>query len=243
MRKKNLCTFLLIIVLEISILIGYFLSSYYVNQKKITEKVEIMYENSNNDEKLVKDYNNEIEIVEKKTENNLTKIINSNSKFSEDNGVYSKSSTSSVSKNNSSSVEKKQNSTTKSSNGSKSVVVETPQENNMQDNTTTKSENEFDSKIETDSPKIEQEETNKSVVIEYNEPDASSFENDPSFIKLKKELFSTMAECKKMGTEVWKQDKDNVAHSYCQSEYYKGAEAGIRLYIVYNDGTIKEYKK
>ena len=241
MGKKILCTFLLIIIFEVSIFVGYFLSKYYNNKKISTEKAEIIYKNNKDEELILEVEKEKIKITENSSEDNSNKVNNSNIGLSKDNGVYNKTSTPSVSKNNNSSVNKKKDSTTKNGDSSKSVI-DTSQEKEM-DNTTTKREKDSNDKMETNSQNTKQEETNKSVVIEYNEPDESSFKNDPSYIKLKKELFSTMSECKKMGTELWKQDKDNIAHSYCQSEYYKGIEAGIRLYIVYNDGTMKEYKK
>ena len=79
----------------------------------------------------------------------------------------------------------------------------------------------------------------KEVVVEI--PDANTYKNDPAFIKLQKELFKTFKECNEVGENEWRRDSDNILSSYCEAEYYKGVEAGIRLYIIYNDKTRKKY--
>ena len=79
------------------------------------------------------------------------------------------------------------------------------------------------------------------IVIE--EPKETDYKNDPEYIKMKKELFSSKDECLKKGIDLSFSDSENIASTMCTSESYKGKEVGFRLYIRYKDGTYKEYKK
>ena len=91
--------------------------------------------------------------------------------------------------------------------------------------------------------KEEKEKTSESVQVVNEEPKETSIEEDPIYIRMKKELFSSISECNNKGMEVNLKDMDNIASTMCSSESYKGVEVGFRLYIRYNDGTYKEYKK
>ena len=91
--------------------------------------------------------------------------------------------------------------------------------------------------------KEEKEKTSESVQVVKEEPKETSIEEDPIYIRMKKELFSSISECNNKGMEVNLKDMDNIASTMCSSESYKGVEVGFRLYIRYNDGTYKEYKK
>ena len=91
--------------------------------------------------------------------------------------------------------------------------------------------------------KEEKEQTSESGQIINEEPEDTSIENDPIYIRMKKELFSSITECNNKGMEVNLSDMENIASTMCSSESYKGVEVGFRLYIRYNDGTYKEYKK
>ena len=107
-------------------------------------------------------------------------------------------------------------------------------------------------KIENDSEQIvqkskEKEEkgttTSKSVEVIIETPEETSIEKDPTYIRMKKELFSSSSECNNKGMEINLKDMENIASTMCSSESYKGVEVGFRLYIRYKDGTYKEYKK
>ena len=93
-------------------------------------------------------------------------------------------------------------------------------------------------------PKEEKEEKTSELVNDVKEePKETSIEDDPIYIRMKKELFSSISECNNKGMELNLQDMENIASTMCSSESYKGVEVGFRLYIRYNDGTYKEYKK
>ena len=87
------------------------------------------------------------------------------------------------------------------------------------------------------------EETSKTIEIVIEEPKEADYKNDPEYIKMKKELFSSKDECLKKGIDLSFSDSENIASTMCTSESYKGKEVGFRLYIRYKDGTYKEYKK
>ncbi len=91
--------------------------------------------------------------------------------------------------------------------------------------------------------KEEEGKTSKSVEVVIEIPDETSIENDPTYIRMKKELYSSISECNNKGMEINLKDMENIASTMCASESYKGVEIGFRLYIRYNDGTYKEYKK
>jgi len=93
-------------------------------------------------------------------------------------------------------------------------------------------------------PKEEKEEKTSELVNDVKEePKETSIEDDPIYIRMKKELFSSISECNNKGMELNLQDMENIASTMCSSESYNGVEVGFRLYIRYNDGTYKEYKK
>ena len=139
----------------------------------------------------------------------------------------------------------KSKSTPSKNNTPKATTSKTVETNKTDSTTTSESSNkpEATPKIEVKEEHKEEkkEETTKEVVVEV--PDSNSYKDDPAFIKLQKELFRTFKECNDAGEKEWRKDSDNVSNIYCEAEYYKGAEAGIRLYIVYNDKTWKKYSR
>ena len=110
--------------------------------------------------------------------------------------------------------------------------------NNLEENINTKEEIP-DKKEEINNSNQEEIKTIEIVV----EDSPKNYKNDPEYLKLKKELFSSNEECTSKGIEVNFQDTKNIAATMCNSVSYYGEEVGYRLFIRYQDGTYKEYKK
>ena len=224
MRKKVLFTILLMIIIAGSVYVGYFL------EKEIsTKKVE---KNNKIEIKTVQPVISD-EIVEKEDEKNVDEEQIIEEKVDNIEKEQKKSSNSSAGKINESSktIQKEES---KNVQGTNDVI---PKE----DNNVLKSD-----ETKTDDKKIQEEKTEestKTVEIIIEEPKKSDYENDPVYLQMKKELFSSNEECTSKGIEMSFKDKANIASTMCTSESYKGKEVGYRLFIRYKDGTYKEYKK
>lgn len=216
----------IIISLVLLIVAGYL---YFITDKKADLKTNIVIEESKEnlptiEETSVSDtetHSEEIEEKSKDIDNSKTNVMEKKTE------------------------NKKSKSASTKNNTTKTTAPKTVETNKKDNNTTSESSNkpEATPKIEVKEEHKEEkkEETTKEVVVEV--PDSNSYKNDPAFIKLQKELFRTFKECNDAGEKEWRKDSDNVSNIYCEAEYYKGAEAGIRLYIVYNDKTWKKYSR
>ncbi len=146
-------------------------------------------------------------------------------------------------------VDSKKSSSTK--NNTKTATPKVIKDTKKDNNTTLESSNKTETspKSEVKEEKKEEvqpktkEETSKTIEIVIEEPKEADYKNDPEYIKMKKELFSSKDECLKKGIDLSFSDTENIASTMCTSESYKGKEVGFRLYIRYKDGTYKEYKK
>lgn len=234
MRKKVLFTILLIIIIAGSVYVGNFL------EKEIsTKKVE---KNNKIEIKTVQPVISD-EIVEKEDEKNVDEEQIIEEKVDNTEKEQKKSSNSSAGKSNSSK-------TSKSKNNESSKTIQNEESKNVQgtndvipkeDNNVLKSD-----ETKTDDKKIQEEKTEestKTVEIIIEKPKKSDYENDPVYLQMKKELFSSNEDCTSKGIELSFKDKANIASTMCTSESYKGKEVGYRLFIRYKDGTYKEYKK
>lgn len=223
MKKFKIMT---IISLILFIVAGYL---YFITDKKADLKTNIVIEESKEnlptiEETSVSDteaHSEEIEEKPKDIDNSKTNVMEKKTQ------------------------NQKSKSTPSKNNTPKATTSKTVETNKTDSTTTSESSNkpEATPKIEVKEEHKEEkkEETTKEVVVEV--PDSNSYKNDPAFIKLQKELFRTFKECNDAGEKEWRKDSDNVSNIYCEAEYYKGAEAGIRLYIVYNDKTWKKYSR
>lgn len=230
MKKKVLFTILLIIILLISVYIGYIMSK-KISTKKVDKKFEIIIKESNKNEltdEIIEKIEEKNVVLEQKSEEKTTEVIKANPEVSNSSASKSNSMKSSKNKQNKSSTSKvKEN-------------IKTVQESKSEGTKTENySSNDEETKIEVNKPK----EDNKIIEIVVEEPKESDYKNDPEYIKMKKELFSSKNECLKKGIDLNFSDSENIASTMCTSESYKGNEVGFRLYIRYKDGTYKEYKK
>lgn len=146
-------------------------------------------------------------------------------------------------------VDSKKSSSTKNNTktATPKVVKDTKKNNNTNLESSNKTETSPKSEVKEEKkeevqPKTK-EETSKTIEIVIKEPKEADYKNDPEYIKMKKELFSSKDECLKKGIDLSFSDSENIASTMCTSESYKGKEVGFRLYIRYKDGTYKEYKK
>ena len=146
-------------------------------------------------------------------------------------------------------VDSKKSSSTKNNTktATPKVVKDTKKDNNITSESSNKTETFPKSEVKEEKkeevqPKTK-EETSKTIEIVIEEPKEADYKNDPEYIKMKKELFSSKDECLKKGIDLNFSDSENIASTMCTSESYKGNEVGFRLYIRYKDGTYKEYKK
>ena len=236
MKKKILFTILLITMLVLSVFVKFKVFKNNSFTETNTKKVENVQDKDTKDDQNV--------ILEEEKETEVQEIIESD-------GVSKSTPTPSASKSKTSTTQKAStnkktsSNTTKKQESKKETKVESTKEpvKVEEKKETVKQEPTSTPKQETPKPteKKKEEEKTREVVIEV--PDSKSYKNDPAFIKLQKELFRTFKECNDAGEKEWRKDSDNVSNIYCEAEYYKGAEAGIRLYIVYNDKTWKKYSR
>jgi cell division protein FtsN len=236
-KKKILSTILLITIVAFGVFVSFRIFKKQSEEAKTTEKVEKMVEigNKSNENVNIEEENEEI-IVEKEEEA-ITEVIEEKPK--NNNSSASNNKTSQSTKTSDSKKTESKNTT----NQKQEVKTETKVETKTSEKKKEQPSSTSTPKPETIKPVEEkkEEEKTKEVVVEV--PDSKSYKDDPAFIKLQNELFRTFKECNDAGEKEWRKDSDNVSNIYCEAEYYKGAEAGIRLYIVYNDKTWKKYSK
>ena len=239
-KQKILFSLLLTCLLIACVYLGYRISEIYAKRKLSTTKVEII---NFTDENVIKNEVSEVEEAETNLKNNDIIEIKENTNSKSNNSSASSNKTQKSSK-----IESKTNS---------SVKTETKQKNNeglSSNKTNDRSgdrvaennvviEEKKDNPIDTTKEEEKKEETSKTIEIVIEEPKKSDYENDPEYLKMKKELFPSNEECTSKGIELSFKDKTNIASTMCTSESYKGKEVGYRLFIRYKDGTYKEYKK
>ena len=226
MKKFKIMT---IISLVLFIVAGYL---YFITDKKTDLKTNIVIEESkeeleNFEETIISDTETNSEKIEENKENVSSQKTNV--------------------------VEKKVDSKKSSSinNNTKTATPKVIKDTKKDNNTTLESSNKTETspKSEVKEEKKEEvqpktkEETSKTIEIVIEEPKEADYKNDPEYIKMKRELFSSKDECLKKGIDLSFSDSENIASTMCTSESYKGKEVGFRLYIRYKDGTYKEYKK
>lgn len=217
------------ISLILFIITGYL---YFIMEKKNDLKTNIVIEESkeeleNFEETIISDTETNSEKIEENKENVSSQKTN----------VVEKK------------VDSKKSSSTK--NNTKTATPKVIKDTKKDNNTTLESSNKTETspKSEVKEEKKEEvqpktkEETSKTIEIVIEEPKEADYKNDPEYIKMKKELFSSKDECLKKGIDLSFSDSENIASTMCTSESYKGKEVGFRLYIRYKDGTYKEYKK
>ena len=205
---------------------------YFITEKKTDLKTNIVIEESkeeleNFEETIISDTETNSEKIEENKENVSSQKTN----------VVEKK------------VDSKKSSSTK--NNTKTATPKVIKDTKKDNNTTLESSNKTETspKSEVKEEKKEEvqpktkEETSKTIEIVIEEPKEADYKNDPEYIKMKKELFSSKDECLKKGIDLSFSDTENIASTMCTSESYKGKEVGFRLYIRYKDGTYKEYKK
>ena len=218
------------ISLILFIITGYL---YFIMEKKTDLKTNIVIEESK-------------EELEKFEETIISDIETNSEKIEEKKENLSSPKTNVVEKK----VDSKKSSSTKNNN-TKTATPKVVKDTKKDNNTTLESSNKTDTspKSEVKEEKKEEvqsktkEETSKTIEIVIEEPKESDYKNDPEYIKMKRELFSSKDECLKKGIDLSFSDSENIASTMCTSESYKGKEVGFRLYIRYKDGTYKEYKK
>ena len=222
------------ISLILFIITGYL---YFITEKKTDLKTNIVIEESkeeleNFEETIISDTETNSEKIEEKKENVSSPKTNVVEKK-----VDSKKSSST--KNNTKTATPKVIKDTKKDNN---TTLESSNKTETSPKSEVKEENVKEEKKEEVQPKTK-EETSKTIEIVIEEPKEADYKNDPEYIKMKKELFSSKDECLKKGIDLSFSDSENIASTMCISESYKGKEVGFRLYIRYKDGTYKEYKK
>ena len=216
---------MIIISLVLFVVAGYL---YFITDKKTDLKTNIVIEEakkelSDTEQTFISDTETTSEKIEEKPKDMSSSKTNIVEKKVED-----KKSASSKNNSKKTTTPKKEESTKK--------------ENSITSGSTSKSDTAPKSEVKEDT-KEEKKKTSESVQVIKEEPKKTSIEEDPIYIRMKKELFSSISECNNKGMEVNLKDMDNIASTMCSSESYKGVEVGFRLYIRYNDGTYKEYKK
>ena len=176
------------------------------------------------DEKTVK---NETET--KKEQNNVSNKTNTN-----------KSSQKSSS-NNQNSNKVTENATKGNTNNSNSQNDTQSNNEKIESNTSNEKQNDNSSEPKEDTTK--KEETEKTVTIEIEVPEQTSFKDEPAYKNLMKEIYETEAACNKKGYEILYADPVNTSSFMCGSVNYKGAEVGWELSVRYVDGSWKKIKK
>ena len=115
------------------------------------------------------------------------------------------------------------------------------QNEKTESNTSNEKQNDNSSEPKEDTTK--KEETEKTVTIEIEVPEQTSFKDEPAYKNLMKEIFETEAACNKKGYEILYADTVNTSSFMCGSVNYKGAEVGWELSVRYVDGSWKKIKK
>ena len=228
MNKRIIISLFIIFIISLNFMFYIHFSKGNIEEKTMSNEqpTEIIILEENNEMEEIKDetISNDVESSESIISNDSSRdIVLAENNKKNDNS----SSTNTIKKSNNSKVkEKKQKETSKE----EIPVINEEKEQSTQIVDKTKE-------------KEEEGETSKSVEVVIEIPDETSIENDPTYIRMKKELYSSISECNNKGMELNLKDMKNIASTMCSSESYKGVEVGFRLYIRYNDGTYKEYKK
>ena len=183
----------------------------------------------------IKENNNEMEESENENVSNIVESDESVSTNTYNGNVVSDKNNKKNDNTSSSNRVKKNNSKVKNN--------QTPEVKKEEIPTNNKIENDSEQIVQKSKEKEEKGTTSKSVEVIIETPEETSIEKDPTYIRMKKELFSSSSECNNKGMEINLKEMENIASTMCSSESYKGVEVGFRLYIRYKDGTYKEYKK
>ena len=192
---------------------------FYIHFSKEKIEMETM-DNKQEEQIILEEENNEMEEIKNETVSNIVESSESVSNSSPNGNIVSNKNNKKNDNTRSTNTVKKNNSKVKEN---KTVATSQPEIKEEQ--------------------KEEKEKTSESVQVVKEEPKETSIEEDPIYIRMKKELFSSSSECNNKGMEINLKDMENIASTMCSSESYKGVEVGFRLYIRYKDGTYKEYKK
>ena len=179
--------------------------------------------------------NNEMEESENETVSNIVESDKSVSTNTYNGNVVSDKNNK-KNDNTSSSNRVKKNNSKVESNKEQAIKKEEIPDNSKKEETSTQP-------VSKSEEKEEKGDTSKSVEVVIETAEETNLEKDPTYIRMKKELFSSSSECNNKGMELNLKDMENIASTMCSSESYKGVEVGFRLYIRYKDGTYKEYKK
>ena len=204
-----------------------------LSNKEINE--EIMNSEQFNETVILEEQTNEMEENENETISNIVESTESVSNSSPNGNTISNKNSKKNDNTSSSNRVKKNNSKVKNN--------QTPEVKKEEIPTNSKIENDSEQIVQKSEEKEEKGTTSKSVEVIIETPEETSIEKDPTYIRMKKELFSSSSECNNKGMEINLKDMENIASTMCSSESYKGVEVGFRLYIRYKDGTYKEYKK
>ena len=188
-----------------------------------------------NETVILEEQTNEMEENENETISNIVESTESVSNSSPNGNTISNKNSKKNDNTSSSNRVKKNNSKVKNN--------QTPEVKKEEIPTNSKIENDSEQIVQKSEEKEEKGTTSKSVEVIIETPEETSIEKDPTYIRMKKELFSSSSECNNKGMEINLKDMENIASTMCSSESYKGVEVGFRLYIRYKDGTYKEYKK
>lgn len=188
-----------------------------------------------NETVILEEQTNEMEENENETISNIVESTESVSNSSPNGNTISNKNSKKNDNTSSSNRVKKNNSKVKNN--------QTPEVKKEEIPTNNKIENDSEQIVQKSEEKEEKGTTSKSVEVIIETPEETSIEKDPTYIRMKKELFSSSSECNNKGMEINLKDMENIASTMCSSESYKGVEVGFRLYIRYKDGTYKEYKK
>ena len=204
-----------------------------LSNKEINE--EIMNSEQFNETVILEEQTNEMEENENETISNNVESTESVSNSSPNGNTISNKNSKKNDNTSSSNRVKKNNSKVKNNQTTEVKKEEIPTNNKI--------ENDSDQIVQKSKEKEVKGTTSKSVEVIIETPEETSIEKDPTYIRMKKELFSSSSECNNKGMEINLKDMENIASTMCSSESYKGVEVGFRLYIRYKDGTYKEYKK
>ena len=188
-----------------------------------------------NETVILEEQTNEMEENENETISNIVESTESVSNSSPNGNTISNKNSKKNDNTSSSNRVKKNNSKVKNN--------QTPEVKKEEIPTNNKIENDSEKIVQKSKEKEEKGTTSKSVEVIIETPEETSIEKDPTYIRMKKELFSSSSECNNKGMEINLKEMENIASTMCSSESYKGVEVGFRLYIRYKDGTYKEYKK
>ena len=228
MKKWIIITLFVIFIISLNFMLYIRLSNKEINE-------EIMNSEQFNETVILEEQTNEMEENENETISNNVESTESVSNSSPNGNTISNKNSKKNDNTSSSNRVKKNNSKVKNNQTTEVKKEEIPTNNKI--------ENDSDQIVQKSKEKEVKGTTSKSVEVIIETPEETSIEKDPTYIRMKKELFSSSSECNNKGMEINLKDMENIASTMCSSESYKGVEVGFRLYIRYKDGTYKEYKK